>query len=233
MAMTDLSQWTPRQRPERRVLDGRLVRLEPLTAARHGDDLYVAATEGDAETRFTWLATGRPESRAEFEAWLDWAEHHPDSVYWAVIDKASGKAVGRQSLMRIDAANGVIEIGDIHWGPAMQRSPLSTEAFFLHAVHVFDDLGYRRFEWKLNDLNAPSHRAARRFGFTFEGIFRQHMVVKGQNRDTAWYAMLDRDWPTIRAGFERWLSPANFDSEGRQKARLEELRAAATDKDRA
>lgn len=230
--MTDLSQWTPRQRPERRVLDGRLVRLEPLSAARHGDDLYLAATEGDADARFTWLATGKPDSRADFQSWLDWAEGHGESVYWAVIDKASGRAVGRQSLMRIDTANGVIEIGDIHWGPAMQRSALSTEAFFLHAAHVFDDLAYRRFEWKLNDLNTPSHRAARRFGFTYEGLFRQHMVVKGRNRDTAWYAMTDGDWPAIRAGLERWLSPANFDREGRQRARLEELRAATANRDR-
>lgn len=225
--MNDLSEWTARPRPERQVLEGRFVRLEPLCAARHGDDLFVAATQGDAAARFTWLGTHKPESREDFQSWLDWAEHHPDSVYWAVIDKASGRAVGRQSLMRIDTANGVIEIGDIHWGPAMQRTPLSTEAFFLHAVHVFDDLGYRRFEWKLNDLNAPSHRAARRFGFTFEGVFRQHMVVKGLNRDTAWYAMLDRDWPAIRAAFERWLSPDNFDREDRQKARLEDLRAAS------
>ena len=228
--MNDLSQWTQRPRPERRALEGRLVRLEPLSAARHGDDLFVAATEGDAQARFTWLGTEMPKSRADFRIWLDWAEHHPDSVYAAVIDKASGRAVGRQSLMRIDTANGVIETGDIHWGPAMQRSALSTEAFFLHAAHVFDDLGYRRFEWKLNDLNVPSHRAAQRFGFTFEGVFRQHMVVKGRNRDTAWYAMLDRDWPAIRAAFQRWLSPGNFDSEGRQKARLEDLRQAPAGK---
>ena len=125
----DLAHWTPRKRPEKRVLDGRLVRLEPLSASRHGDDLYIAATEGDADRRHAYLGTSKPESRAAFEAWLESAENHTDSIYWSVIDKASGKAVGRQSLMRIDTANGVIEIGDIHWGPAMRRSPLATEAF--------------------------------------------------------------------------------------------------------
>lgn len=226
----DLAHWTPRKRPEKRVLDGRLVRLEPLSASRHGDDLYIAATEGDADRRHAYLGTSKPESRAAFEAWLESAENHADSIYWSVIDKESGKAVGRQSLMRIDMANGVIEIGDIHWGPAMRRSPLATEAFLLQAVQVFDDLQYRRFEWKLNTLNQPSHRAAQRFGFTYEGLFRQHMIVKGANRDTAWYAMIDKDWPGIRDAFERWLSPANFDSGGRQKARLEDLRQAPAGK---
>ena len=221
----DLSQWTARPRPDRIVLDGRYIRLEPLDGARHGDDLFEAATKGDADARHRYLSVYTPKSREDFGDWLHWAETHPDSVYSAVVDKTSGRALGRQSLMRIDAANGVVEIGDIHWGPDMAGTRASTEAFFLHAAHIFDDLGYRRFEWKLNNDNAPSHRAAQRFGFAYEGLFRQHMVIKGQNRDTAWYAMTDRDWPAIRRSFENWLSPENFDSEGRQKRRLEEFRA--------
>jgi RimJ/RimL family protein N-acetyltransferase len=127
--------------------------------------------------------------------------------------------------MRIDAANGVVEIGNIYWGPELARTAAATEALYLFASHVFDDLGYRRFEWKCNDRNEPSKRAAIRFGFSYEGTFRQHMVVKGENRDTAWYAMIDRDWPAIAAAMRQWLDPANFDRDGRQKRRLEDFRA--------
>jgi RimJ/RimL family protein N-acetyltransferase len=143
-----------------------------------------------------------------------------DYLFHTVVDRASGRAIGRQSLMRVVPEHGVIEIGNILWGPQMARSRLSTEAFYLAARYCFDTLGYRRFEWKCNDRNEPSKAAALRFGFTFEGLFRQHMVVKGANRDTAWFAMLDHEWPAIRAGFERWLDPSNFDAEGRQRSRL-------------
>lgn len=222
--MEDLRNWKPLIRPERIALEGRLVRLEPLDASRHGDDLYAAATEGDAAGRFRWLPEPVPESRAAFQPWLEKAEANADPLFFAVIDKSTDKAVGRQTLMRIDPANGVIETGNIHWGPAMQRSPLSTEAMFLHARHVFDDLGYRRFEWKCNNRNEPSKRAALRFGFAFEGVFRQHMIVKGENRDTAWYSIIDKEWPAVREAFERWLDPSNFDGAGQQKRRLEDIR---------
>ncbi len=148
-----------------------------------------------------------------------------DPLFYAVIDKASGKVAGRQTLMRIDAANGVIEIGNIYWGPRMAQRPAATEALYLFARHVFDDLGYRRFEWKCNDDNLPSKKAAARFGFTAEGVFRQHLVVKGLNRDTAWFSIIDKEWPALRRAYEGWLSPGNFDAEGRQKRRLEEFRA--------
>jgi len=225
--VTDLSNWKPRPLPLRVALEGRFVRLEPLDAIRHGDDLYVAATEGDTEARFRWLSETPPKDRAAFEPWLQKAQASADPLYFSVIDLATGKAVGRQTLMRIDAANGVIETGAIHWGPAMQATPKSTEALYLHARHVFDELGYRRFEWKCNNDNEPSKRAAIRFGFSFEGVFRQHMIVKGLNRDTAWYAMIDKDWPARRAAFEAWLDPANFDAQGQQKRRLQEFAAAA------
>ncbi len=222
--IVDLSNWTPRPRPERVTLQGSLVRLEPLSAAKHGDGLFIAETEGDAEARFAYLYDTVPTSREAYAPWLAKAEAGEDPLFSVVIDQATNDVIGRQTLMRIDAANGVVETGNIHWGPKMQRSPKATEAFYLHAAHVFDDLGYRRFEWKLNNLNQPSHKAAMRFGFSFEGIFRQHLVVKGQNRDTAWYAMIDKDWPPIKAAFERWLHPDNFDSNGVQIERLEAIR---------
>ncbi|MCR5855909.1 GNAT family N-acetyltransferase [Mesorhizobium sp. J428] len=222
--MEDLSNWTPRPRPQRIVLEGRYVRLEPLSAAKHGDGLYRAATEGESDARFRWLFETTPPDRATFDAWLAKVEASEDPLFFAVIDKATGEAVGRQTLMRIDPTYGVIEIGNIHWGPKMQRSRLSTEAQYLFAKYVFDDLGYRRYEWKCNNRNEPSKRAAERFGFSFEGIFRQHLVVKGENRDTAWYSIIDKEWPALKRAYEAWLDPANFDAAGKQKRRLEDLR---------
>ncbi len=212
--------WQGAPVPRRMVLEGRHARLEPLSAARHGDDLYAAAVAPGAEDRFRWLPETPPASRGEFDPWLARAEASPDPMFMAVVDRATGRAEGRQALMRIDAANGVAEIGNILWGPAIARSRVATEALFLLADHVLGTLGYRRFEWKCNDANLPSKRAAERFGFTFEGVFRQHMVVKGENRDTAWFAIIDRDWPRLKAGYLAWLDPANFDEGGRQKARL-------------
>lgn len=223
---TDLSGWTPRARPDRAPIEGRYVRLEPLDAARHGDGLFAASATADGDARFRYLGEHPPEGRAAFQPWLEKAQASADPLYFTVVDVASGRIAGRQTFMRIDMANGVIEIGNILWNPPVARRPAATEALYLFARHAFDDLGYRRFEWKCNALNEPSRRAALRFGFDFEGIFRQHMVIKGQNRDTAWYAMVDGDWPAIRRAFEEWLEPSNFDSDGRQKRRLEEIRAA-------
>ena len=222
--MTDLSNWTPRPRPERKVLEGRYVRLEPLSAALHGDGLYEAATAEDADSRFRWLFEARPESRAAFQPWLEKVEASEDPLFFTVIDKASGKIAGRQTLMRIDQTFGVIEIGSILWGSLVARKPAATEAQFLFARYVFDELGYRRYEWKCNNHNEPSKRAAERFGFSFEGIFRQHMIVKGENRDTAWFSIIDKEWPALRKAYEGWLDPANFDSDGNQKRRLEDFR---------
>ena len=216
----DLSTWRGVPRPEPRVLEGRYARLEPLRADRHGDDLYVSATAEDAEERFRYLADSRPADRTEFEGWLLRAQASVDPLFFAVIDRATGRAGGRQTLMRIDAANGVIEVGNIFWGPAIARTRVATEALWLFASHVFRDLGYRRFEWKCNNLNEPSKHAAQRFGFTFEGVFRQHMVVKGASRDTAWFAILDRHWPALDLAFNDWLSPDNFDAAGRQRSQL-------------
>lgn len=201
------------------------MRLEPLQAARHGDGLYAASIVADAAVRFRWLFEYPPESRAAFAPWLEKAEASEDPLFFTVIAKDSGQIAGRQTLMRIEPAHGVIEIGNIYWGPLVSRKPAATEALYLFARHVFDDLGYRRFEWKCNNRNEPSKRAAERFGFRFEGVFRQHLVVKGENRDTAWYSILDSEWPYLRQAYEAWLDPANFDSEGKQKRTLEQMRA--------
>jgi RimJ/RimL family protein N-acetyltransferase len=224
----DLKNWQPRPRPQREPMEGRYVRLEPLSAAKHGDGLFEASSVPDADQRFRYLFDYPPESRAAFQPWLEKAEASEDPLFFAVIDKASGKVAGRQTLMRIDPAFGVIEIGNIYWGPLVSRKPAATEALYLFAKYVFDDLGYRRYEWKCDNANEPSKRAAERFGFRFEGVFRQHLVVKGENRDTAWYSIIDKEWPVVRRAYEEWLDPSNFDADGRQKRRLEEIRAVLT-----
>ena len=210
---------SPARPPERVTLDGRYARLEPI-GAQHTSDLYRASRDGDAEQRFTYLFTYQPQSENELAADIARAATAEDPMVWAVVDKASGTAEGRQSMMRITPEHGVIEVGGIYWGPRLARTRVATEALFLHAAYVFDTLGYRRFEWKCNNLNAPSKAAATRFGFTFEGVFRQHMIVKGQSRDSAWFSMLDTEWPRIKSEFERWLDPGNFAADGSQKSKL-------------
>lgn len=219
----DLSNWVPRPLPARIALDGRYCRLEPLDIARHGDQLFEASMAPGMEDRHRYLFEA-PVDRAAFDTWLVTRLPLDDPMFFVVIDKASGRVEGRQCLMRIDRVHGVIEIGSILWGPRIARSRIATEALYLFAKYAFDDLGYRRFEWKCHNANEPSKRAALRFGFAFEGVFRQHMVAKGANRDTAWYAMIDADWPVIKAGYEAWLNPSNFDAGGQQKRRLEECR---------
>ena len=210
----------PCARPARVVLEGRYARLEPL-AAVHGDGLFRASTGEGAQARFAYLFDEPPADLAQMQAWIARSAASDDPLFCAVIDRASGEACGRQALMRITPEHGVIEIGHVLWGPAIARTRVATEALFLAARYVFDELRYRRFEWKCHSLNEPSKAAARRFGFAFEGIFRQHMWAKGANRDTAWFSIIDREWPPIREAFERWLQPANFDAAGRQLARLQ------------
>jgi RimJ/RimL family protein N-acetyltransferase len=210
----------PRPRPVRVVLDGRYARLEPL-AALHASGLYEASAAPGAERRFAYLSDQPPAALADMAAWIARMTAGDDPLFSAVIDKATGRAAGRQALMRIVPEHGVIEIGHILWGPAIARTRVATEALYLAARHVFEDLGYRRFEWKCNDLNEPSKSAARRFGFSFEGVFRQHMWAKGANRDTAWFSMLDSEWPAFAREYARWLDPANFDAAGTQLSRLD------------
>jgi RimJ/RimL family protein N-acetyltransferase len=205
------------------ILEGAFCRLVPLDPASHGNDLFEASMAPGAEDRFRYLFDA-PEDRSGFEGWLTRAAASDDPLFFAVIDRASERCEGRQSLMRITPEHGVIEVGHILWGPAIARTRVATESLYLTARYVFEELGYRRFEWKCDARNEPSKRAAQRFGFSYEGTFRQHMMVKGRNRDTAWFAIVDGDWPAIRNSFERWLAAANFDAHGRQKIRLEELR---------
>jgi RimJ/RimL family protein N-acetyltransferase len=204
--------------PQRIVLEGNYVRLEPLDQ-RHAPDLLAVSNLPGGPERFRWLFTDAPPTLADMEAWIDKANAGPD-LYVAVVERASGKALGQHAWMRIRPEHGSIEIGGVYWGLPMARSRLATEALFLFARHAFDDLGYRRFEWKCNNRNEPSKSAATRFGFTFEGIFRQDMIIKGESRDTAWFSMIDSEWPALRAEYERWLHPDNFDADGGQKSRL-------------
>ena len=205
--------------PQRIILSGRYVRLEPI-AIHHAADLYAASIGEGVPERYRWLFKYPPASQADVETWIHRVALSHEETYVAVIDKATGKAHGHQGWMRIFPEHASIEIGGVYWGPAMARSRLATEALYLFARHAFDDLGYRRFEWKCNNLNTPSKAAALRFGFQYEGLFRQDRIAKGENRDTAWYSIIDTEWPALRAEYERWLSPDNFDADGTQKSRL-------------
>lgn len=210
----------PAPRPVHVILEGRYGRLRPIVPSRDTERLYALSHADGREALWAYLFTGPYADPHDFEAHVTTiATSTTDPVYWAIADQHDD-AVGWLSLMRIDTRHRVIEVGSILYTPAMQRTPLATEAQYLLARHVFEDLGYRRYEWKCNDLNAPSKRAAVRFGFSYEGLFRQHMIVKGRNRDTAWFAMLDREWPERKAEYERWLAPTNFDGDGRQRTRL-------------
>lgn len=206
--------WAPREVPPYAPMTGRYVTLTPLLPG-HAEALYDCSRD---ESVWTYLSYGPFASAAEYAAWIAEAVAGTDPRFYAVL--AGGEPRGVLSILRIDPANGVAEIGHVWYAPSIQRTPATTEATYLVARRVFDECGYRRFEWKCNDLNAPSRRAAERFGFTYEGTFRQHMVTKGRNRDTAWYAMTDGEWPRIRAAFEAWLDPANFDEDGTQRTPL-------------
>jgi RimJ/RimL family protein N-acetyltransferase len=216
-----LAGWTPREPPSRAALTGRYVTLRPVDVA-DAEALYECSRD-DAVWRY--LGYGPWASAGEYRAWLEQAARSDDPLFLTVV--VDGEPRGVVSYLRIDRANGVVEIGHIWYAPAIQRTRATTEVTYLLARHAFDDLGYRRFEWKCNAANAPSRAAAERFGFSYEGTFRQHMVVKGANRDTAWFALLDRDWPRVRQAFEDWLDPANFDDEGRQRRPLAARSAAS------
>jgi RimJ/RimL family protein N-acetyltransferase len=217
--------WTPVSPPGRDPLQGEHVLLRPLRAA-DAEELYAATHPPQGDTSvWTYMSDGPYADVGELRDALVDAEASADPLFFAVV--RDGQVLGRTSYLRITPAFGVIEIGNILFARALQRSTATTEAIYLLARHAFDDLGYRRLEWKCNALNAPSRQAADRFGFTFEGVFRNHQIVKGRNRDTAWYAIIDADWPAIRSGFEGWLSPDNFDGGGQQRTGLARLIAHA------
>lgn len=222
----DLSQWQARPFPPHEALAGRFVRLEPLDAARHGDDLW-QALQGPDPDLWDYLPYGPFAERAAFDAWLAGHAASRDPQFYTVIDQCSQRALGLLAYLRITPKDGCIEIGHIAFGAALQRTPGASEAVFLLTRQAFDGLGYRRLEWKCNGRNARSRCAAERFGFVYEGLFRQHMIVKGENRDTAWYSLIDGEWPACRTALEHWLAADNFDAAGKQIQRLAALRGSA------
>lgn len=222
-----LPDWSPRPLPPRTTLDGRYCRIEPIDLARHAEDLFEAFAKSDA-ANWTYLPDymGPYASFADWQGWLKTAFASGDPLWHAIVDKETGRAVGLAAYLRIDAKSGVIEVGGLNYSKALQRKPAATEAMYLMMRRAFDELGYRRYEWKCDCLNAPSRAAAERLGFAYEGLFRQHMVYRGRSRDTAWFSITDQEWPRVRAGLENWLRPENFDANGKQKASLRQLRGS-------
>jgi RimJ/RimL family protein N-acetyltransferase len=219
--------WAPRQRPPLTPMAGRYCRTEPLDVDRHAGELYDAYSADREGRLWTYLPWGPYASFDEYLAGVKTGLRRENFITYAVIDAASGKPVGVASYLNINLTAGSIEVGGIAYSPALQQTPAGTEAMFLMMRRAFDELGYRRYEWKCNSLNAASRAAAQRYGFRFEGIFRQADVVKGHNRDTAWLSITDAEWPAVKSAFERWLDPSNFTADGRQKVRLSELTRAA------
>ncbi|MFP2422812.1 GNAT family N-acetyltransferase [Pseudescherichia vulneris] len=218
-----LPDWQPRQHPQRVTLEGRLCRLEPL-GMQHADALFAAYQLAEDTRAWTWLLR-EPDSDVEgYRAWVQSILELQDPIHFAVVDKQSGKPVGTLALMRIDSKNGVIEVGHVHFSPLLSRTPMSTEAQWLLMRYAFETLGYRRYEWKCNSLNAPSRRAALRMGFQYEGQFRQALVIKGHNRDTDWFSIIDSEWPEVDRAMQKWLAAENFGPDGKQLTSLESWR---------
>ena len=217
-----LDNWTARPRPQRITMTGHYCRLEPLLPKTHGAQLFQAFNTDLNTANWTYLPYGPFDSLEQFNCWLLESCSGDDPLFYAVVDNNTGEAVGLASFLRIDPAVGVIEVGHIHFSPLMQRTPLATEAMYLMMQLVFEELGYRRYEWKCDACNASSKQAALRLGFSFEGIFRQAAIYKGRNRDTAWFSIIDSEWPALKQAFENWLEPGNFDSEGLQKYSLQD-----------
>jgi RimJ/RimL family protein N-acetyltransferase len=214
--------WTPPPRPSLAPMVGRTCRVEPLSIETHAQDLH-AANQRDADGRnWTYLPYGPFASLDNYVAWLNTIVDRPDPMFHAIVDLADGRAIGVASYLRIDPAAGSIEVGHIHYSPLLQHTVAGTEAMYLMMKRAFE-LGYRRYEWKCNALNAASRRAAQRFGFSYEGVFRQARVDKGRNRDTAWYAAIDKEWPALDAAFCQWLDRSNFDERGQQSTSLSSL----------
>jgi RimJ/RimL family protein N-acetyltransferase len=218
-----LPHWRARPRPPRTAMVGRYCIVEPVDPARHSADLYAAYQLDEQGRNWTYLPYGPFNRFEDYRDWLVRDSAGDDPLRHVVIECGSGRALGVASLMRIDPTAGVIEVGGINYAPPLQRTPAATEAMYLLMRRVFDELGYRRYEWKCDSLNAPSRAAAQRLGFRYEGLFRQATVYKGRNRDTCWFSILDSEWPTLKQAFERWLDPGNFDTSGRQRQSLSAL----------
>ena len=218
-----LPNWTARAAPPRTAMVGRFCRVEPLDPGRHAADLFVANSL-DAEGRnWTYLFQEPFADLESYRAWLEQVAKADDPLFHTIVDAKTGKAVGVATFMRIDRAMGVIEVGNINYSPLLQRTPAATEAMFLMMARVFDELKYRRYEWKCDSLNAPSRAAALRLGFQYEGLFRQAVIYKGRNRDTTWFSIIDSEWPRLKRAYQQWLAPENFDGEGQQRRALAKL----------
>jgi len=213
--------WKVPPRPVRGVMEGRLVRLEPLVVA-HAEALHAANAEGADGRNWTYLPYGPFDSAAAYAHWVGEMTRDADPMFYAIVRRADQRPVGVASYLRIAPASGAIEVGHINYSPLLQRHPGATETMYLMMKWAFE-AGYRRYEWKCDSLNAPSRRAAQRLGLSYEGIFRQATVYRGRNRDSAWYAAIDSEWPALKTAFESWLAPENFDAEGRQKQSLSDL----------
>lgn len=221
-----LPDWQPRPAPQRQTLQGHLCYLEPL-AGKHAEALFAAHQLAPDTRSWTWLLREPDSSVEEFSAWVAGVAELSDPLHFAVIDRQTQLPVGSLALMRIDANNGVVEVGHVHFSPLLSRTAMATEAHWLLMRYAFDTLGYRRYEWKCNSLNEPSRRAARRLGFHYEGRFRQALVIKGHNRDTDWFSIIDTEWPQIDSAMQRWLASDNFSADGQQIRTLESLRPQA------
>ncbi|MEG5549975.1 GNAT family protein [Enterobacter wuhouensis] len=218
-----LVDWQPRPHPSRATFQGQYCRLEPLRV-EHADALFSAYSLAADTRSWTWLLREPDATAAEFTGWVESVCALSDPMHFTVIDNQTQAPVGTLALMRIDPKNGVVEVGHVHFSPLLSRTPMSTEAQYLLMNYVFDTLGYRRYEWKCNSLNEPSRRAALRLGFQFEGRFRQALVVKGHNRDTDWFSIVDNEWPALASAFENWLAIGNFAPDGKQRRSLESWR---------
>ena len=212
--------WTPRSPPARTEIEGRTCVLQPADPDLHAQSLWEAAQLDTEGRMWTYLSYGPFSSVDDYATWMTGICSGEDPLFFAIVDPASSQAIGLASFLRIEPTVGVIEVGHLQFSPRLQRTTAATEAMYLMMRHVFEDLGYRRYEWKCDALNAPSRRAAERLGFRFEGVFRQATMYKGRSRDTAWYSILDSEWPALNERFQRWLAPENFDDDGRQRRPL-------------
>ncbi|MEO8502836.1 MAG: GNAT family protein [Acidobacteriota bacterium] len=219
-----VADWKPPIRPQREIIQGRTCRLEPLSVEQHSEALFAADAADESGKSWTYLGYGPFPNLVEYQHWMSTVCAGDDPLFFAVVDRSTGRPVGVSSYLNIVPAMGSIEVGHIHYSPSLQRSPAATEAMYLCMKYAFE-LGYRRYEWKCDALNQPSRDAAQRLGFSYEGIFRQATVYKGRNRNTAWYAAIDREWPALQEAFSTWLAPGNFDGDGRQRSRLSDLTA--------
>ena len=219
--------WTPRPMPPRTAMAGRFATVEPLDPDRHAAELFEANAEDREGRNWTYYNYGPFAALAEYRKWVEGSCADPIRMFHAIIDQPSGKAVGVAAYANMQPAHGTIEVGALNFSPRLQRRPAATEAMYLMMRRMFDELGYRRYEWKCDSLNLPSRAAAARLGFTYEGLFRQAMITRGSNRDTAWFSIIDREWPVLRGAFEAWLEPGNFDGDGRQRRNLASFRAEA------